>query len=540
MKHFPDSEPAEVVAHGRGPGRTHARVRSASPFLIAGFAASALAPAPGHPIEFEDVTESAGIAQGHHARYFITGQAWGDYDGDGLVDLYLTDSAGPNTLYRNIGNGRFEISPLNPGVQLADHVSGGATFADYDNDGRDDLLVVGQGTPRLLQNLESGFVDVTDAMGLVHESQGESAAWGDFDSDGWLDLYIVSWYFGEDETDPRRQDRLYRNLDGTGFADVSDWLDTQRLGGPGFAATFSDLDGDGDADLYVVNDKLFGNVLWRNDGPGCGGWCFTDVSAASGADRPAFSMGISVGDFDADGDFDLYYSSVDEMVLLENAAAQGAFTWTDVSAAMQCTLPAVGWGSVFADFDNDSDLDLYLATLNPQPDLANRLYRNEFPLPFDDISPASGADDPGPTVGVARADYDADGRVDLVIGNMDSGYRLLRNVTGTTGGWLQVELEGGGPINRNAVGTRAVLRLSDGRQLHREVRIGESIGAGHGRTLHFGVGEAVPVRLSIEWPNGDRQVVENPPLEARLRLRAADATLFADDFEAEKVRSQGD
>lgn len=495
--------------------------------LLAGLAVTS-----GHAIEFEDVTASAGIDQDHHARYFITGQAWGDYDGDGLVDLYLTDSAGPNTLYRNIGSGRFEISPVSAETALSAHVSGGATFADYDNDGRDDLLVVGQGTPHLLRNLGGRFEDVTVDMGLIHEAQGESAAWGDFDDDGWLDLYIVSWYFGEDETDPRRQDRLYRNRSGQGFVDVSDWLDVARLGGPGFAAAFSDLDGDGDVDLYVVNDKRFGNVLWRNDGPGCSGWCFTDVSAASGAERPAFSMGISVGDFDNDGDFDLYYSSVDEMILLQNETAAGALRWTDVSEAMQCTLPAVGWGSVFADFDNDSDLDLYLATVNAQPELSNRLYRNEFPLPFHDLSDAAGADDAGPTIGVARADYDADGRVDLIIGNMGSGYRLFRNVTPTPGHWLQVELAGGGTVNRNAAGARAVLLLDDGRELHREVRIGESIGSGHGRTLHFGLGEATPLRLRIEWPNGDRQYLEAPPLNTRVALRSADAALFSDDFEA--------
>ena len=130
------------------------------------------------------------------------------------------------------------------------------------------------------------------------------------------------------------------------------------------------------------------------------------------------------------------------------------------------------------------------------------------------------------------ADYDADGRVDLVIGNMGSGYRLFRNVTPTSGHWLQVELEGGGTVNRNAVGARAVLLLDDGRELHREVRIGESIGAGHGRELHFGLGEAAPLRLRVEWPNGDLQHLEKPPLNRRVHLRSADAALFSDDFEA--------
>jgi hypothetical protein len=535
MNHPADTESPKPARDGFYRRRKTGLAAPVFPPPFSAIAALAFATIPGHAIEFEDVSESAGIAQDHHARYNITGQAWGDYNGDGLIDLYLTDSLGPNTLYRNLGDGRFEVSARSPEVSLPDHISGGATFADYDNDGRDDLLVVGLGTPRLLRNTAEGFIDVTQAMGLVHQGQGESAAWGDFDGDGWLDLYIVHFYFDDNESSPLRQDRLYRNLAGQSFAEVSDWLDPARMSGPGFAAAFSDLDHDGDVDLYVVNDKYFGNPLWRNDGPGCGGWCFTDVSVSTGADRPAFSMGVSVGDFDADGDFDLYYSSIGEMILLESGYAQGSESWTDVAAAMSCTFDAVGWGSVFADFDNDAGLDIYLATADSAPGYENRVFSNRFPQPFDDVSETSGGPDGRMTIGVARADYDADGRVDLVIGNMNSGYRLLRNVTQSTGRWLQVELEGGGTINRNAVGTRAVLVLGDGRELHREVRIGESIGAGHGRALHFGLGESVPVRLRIEWSNGDRQIVQNPPLDARLRLRVADAALFADDFEVDQV-----
>jgi len=469
---------------------------------VLAIASLGMAPTAKAEILFEERTAEAGISQNHTARYFISGQAWADYDGDGWVDLYLTDSGGPNTLYRNRGDGTFEVSAHNADVALAAHISGGASWADYDNDGRDDLLVLGLGLPVLLRNTATGFEDVTAAMGLTAEGQGESAAWADFDGDGFLDLYIVHWLYDEDESDPRAQDRLYRNLQGQGFEDVSGWLDTARMSGPGFAAAFTDYDNDGDPDLYVVNDKHFGNPLWRNDGPGCGGWCFVDVSVATGADRPAWGMGLAVGDYDRDGDFDFYYSSIGEMVLLENPQVQGSGSWLDVAPAMRCDADVIGWGVIFEDFDNDFDLDLYAATVESSPSANDRVYRNDYPLPFTDISAVAGASDSFMTVGVAKADYDRDGAMDLVVGNFGESYRLLRNATEASSGWLQVELVGGGPVNRNAVGSRVILTLDDGRRLERELRIGESIGASHERMLHFGLDDRLPSDLTIVWPDG--------------------------------------
>ncbi len=502
------------------------------PFAAAIVVGTALAAGPAASIEFADRTAEMGIQQGHSGYFLITGQAWGDYDGDGRVDLYLTDSGGPNTLYRNTGSG-FEVAGWNAQVALPGHVSGGATWADYDNDGRDDLFVVGLGWPRLFRNTAAGFVDVSTAMGLDDDGMGESAAWGDFDADGWLDLYIVHWFYDEDETDPRAQDRLYRNLGGQGFEDVSHLLDEGRMSGPGFAAAFTDYDHDGDADLYVVNDKHWGNLLWRNDGAGCGGWCFTDVSLATGTHRPAFSMGIAVDDYDLDGDFDFFYSSIAELILLHNPTREGGTTWTDVSSAMQCTGDVIGWGVIFEDFDNDVDFDLYAATVESSPSANDRVYSNEYPAPFYDISATAGASDPFMTIGAARADYDRDGRMDLVVGNYDIGYRLMRNVTPAAGGWLQVALVGGGPINRNAAGSRVILTLDDGREIHRELRIGESIGSSHERIVHFGLGAHQPLGLRIEWPDGEVTTVETLPTDARVEFSYPLAfVLFADGFEA--------
>jgi hypothetical protein len=172
---------------------------------------------------------------------------------------------------------------------------------------------------------------------------------------------------------------------------------------------------------------------------------------------------------------------------------------------------AVGWGAVFVDFDNDGLEDIYLATADPLPaENTNRVFWNNGDSTFTDISIASGASNNGETIGVAYADYDHDGRVDLIIGNRNESYHLYRNTT-FAGDWLAVKLFGRGPINRDAVGALAVLELSDGRFLRRRVHIGSSIGADHQRALHFGMGFADPVALTLTWPDGTVEVLDSLP-----------------------------
>jgi hypothetical protein len=460
-------------------------------------------------ITFTETTSTAGINSDHHFSYIITGQAWGDYDNDGLEDLYLTDNLGPNTLYRNLGDGTFEISDRNPEVNLPAAISGGATFVDYDNDGDQDLLVLNNGTDTLFENTGDAFADVSAGSGLNHSGEGESAAWGDFNQDGFLDLYIANYEQAEPGS-PLNQDRFYMN-DGDGsFTDVSYLLDIDRMGGAAFAVTFLDYDNDGDQDIYVVIDKLWGNLLFRNDGAGCGLWCFTDVSVATGADRPAWSMGIAVGDYDLDGDWDLYYSSISEQVLLQNQITQGSESFVEVGTQAGVNADTYAWGTVFVDFDNDGFEDLYLCTSLPDPGKTNKVFLNNGDSTFLDVSITSGASNPGPSKGVAYADYDLDGRVDIIIGNQDESYHLYRN-TSTAGDWLSVKLLGRGPVNRDAVGSLAVLELSDGRFLRRRVHIGSSIGSDHQRAMHFGLGTATPVELTLTWPDGTVEVIDTLP-----------------------------
>ncbi len=467
------------------------------------------------PTAYVHVTEAAGIDAKHTQGYQVTGQAWADYDGDGWLDLYVTDSVGPNTLYRNNGDGTFSVSPLNDQVALPEHYSGGASWADYDNDGWPDLLVLGREADVLFHNDGSqGFSDVTAATGVGDTYASKTASWADYDNNGWLDLYVANWgcvpRCARTPGSTGEPDQLYRNNgDGT-FSNVTRLLGSKNAGG-GFVARWLDYDNDGDLDIYLVNDEFIlppGNKLFRNDGPGCDGWCFTEVSEQAGAATKVMGMGVASDDWDQDGDLDIYFTNAGKMVLLQNQG-DGTFVNTAAEAGVELNPSSVGWGAVSLDYDNDGARDLYVALMRrDRPGAFNPLFRNDGTGVFTDIGHASGADDPGPSVGVASADYDNDGWVDLVVGNYDRGYRLYRNtaLAGDTNRWLALNLVGNGLVNRDAVGARAVVTTSDGRVQMQDVHNGSSVGGGSALTLHFGLGEAEIEAVEIQWPDGSNQI----------------------------------
>lgn len=466
---------------------------------------------------FIDVTTCAGITAFNSIRdtaYFAIGQAWGDYDGDGFVDLFVTDEGGPNVLYRNARDGTFTVSPLSAQVALPEHSSAGAVFADYDNDGFRDLLVLGNGANHLFHNEGGGaFVDVTALAGVDDRRRGQTAAFGDYDNDGYLDLYVVNHYCSC-PLKPDRDDRLYHNEgDGT-FREVTELLGT-AVNGLGFSASFADYDNDGDLDIYLANDqgldfewggRTWRNVLWRNDGAGCDGWCFTEVAIETGADSRIDSMGLAVGDYDNDGDLDFFVSnSPPGHVLLRNDGPGMFSDMRGIAGLESDPFGGTGWGTVFFDYDNDGFQDVYLAVGSPS---RSCLFRNAGDGTFEDVSEGSGADDLGDSLGVAYADYDRDGRVDLIVGNRGWDYRLYRNVSATSAHWIALRLVGGGSVNRDAIGARVHVTTTDGRTLMREVKCGSSLGAGNDLTLHFGLGDADVDEVRVVWPDGTTTIPE--------------------------------
>ncbi len=477
---------------------------------------------------FTDVSHEAGIVNNRAVSLDMAiGQAWGDYDNDGWVDLYVTDPAGKNTLYHNEGDGTFSLSAFQDQVALPNAYSAGATFVDYDNDGWKDLFVANWGVDNLFHN-EGGtrFVDVTYHAGIIDTGNSKTASWGDFDKDGFLDLYIANWSCYPKCGRPMDgdTDHLYHNNgDGT-FTNVTDWLNG-GANGAGFVASFTDFDNDGDLDIYLVNDEFInpvGNKLWRNDGPGCKGWCFKQIAAEAGANSTLFGMGLAVGDYNNDGFMDFYYSNVGPMELLQN---QGDGTFKDVASEAGVQTPeSIGWGSVFIDYNNDGWRDLYLAvadTTDHKGIAANKLFKNNADGTFTLVACGNDSSDVRPSLGVAYADYNHDGWVDLVVGNMDEGYRLYQNQTGLSedNHWLAIELVGGGKVNRDAVGARVYVRTPDGVSQMQDLINGSSLGAGNEAALYFGVGQSRKADVTIRWPDGSEQSFKNVKADERYRLQ---------------------
>ncbi|MEM7332588.1 MAG: CRTAC1 family protein [Chloroflexota bacterium] len=474
---------------------------------------------------FVDVSEGAGIVDNRVGTDKVIGQAWGDYDNDGWPDLYVTDHNGRNTLYHNLGDGTFEVSSLSSGVALWSGYSSGASFVDYDNDGWRDLYVLNWGENFLYRNINGEkFENVTALAGVGDEGNGKTAAWGDYDQDGFVDLYVANWacYPNCGRPSTGDADKLYHNNgDGT-FTDVTHLL-SGKITGAAFVASFTDYDNDGDLDIYLVNDEFInpiGNALWRNDGPGCDGWCFIEVSEEARADTQLMGMGLATADYDNDGDQDFYFSNAGPMTLLQN---QGNGTFADVAESAGVETPtSIGWGAVFFDYDNDGWQDLYLAVSDAasrEGTSNNPLFRNDQDGSFDDVSAQSGVDDAGSTLGVATADYDRDGRLDLLVGNTDTGYALYQNQNPDEHAWLALDLVGGGPVNRDAIGARVFVTTPDGNRQMQELICGSSLGAGHELSLHFGLAEYTQIEtLEIVWPNGLAQTFDDVAANRRLTL----------------------
>ena len=481
---------------------------------------------------FVDVSQTAGIGDNRRGSEKAIGQAWGDVNNDGWPDLYVTDHAGPNSLYQNNGDGTFSLSSFNNKVVLPEKYSTGAIFIDYDNDGWQDLYVLAWGENTLFKNLAGeGFTKVTADAGIGGgDKNSKTASWGDFNQDGFLDLYIANWacyprcgrpLYGD-------SDKLYQNNgDGT-FTDVTQLLGG-KITGSGFVAGFTDFDNDGDLDIYLVNDEFINpvrNGLWRNDGAGCDGWCFTELSESADADIRMMGMGLTTADYDNDGDQDFYISNVSHMVLLENMG-DGSFQDSAETAGVDA-VGSVGWGNVFLDYDNDGWQDIVLGVsdaMGKEAEPQNRLYKNLKDGSFADVSQNSGISGPERTLGIATADYNRDGQVDLLVGNFIDGYRLFENRSESDNGWLALKLVGDGPINRDAVGSVVKVTTADGMTQMREVIAGSGLGAGNELTLNFGLGKYTAAeRVEIRWPDGTTDALDNVIGNQQLIIQYGDVT----------------
>ncbi|MBI2503436.1 MAG: tetratricopeptide repeat protein [Candidatus Latescibacteria bacterium] len=524
-------------------------------------------------VRFVEVTAQSGldfvqISGGPPQRYILEamtgGAAFLDYDNDGYLDVFLVNGTrleapppeASNRLYRNVEGKDGERIFLDATDQAGLRRSGwgtGCATGDYDNDGDVDLFVACWGPDLLYRNEGDGsFTDVTQRAGVGHQGWGTSAAFGDLDSDGYLDLYVANYLVFDPAASPNKgemcrgykgletfcgphgmaaqADVLYRNLGDGRFADMSAATGIDQYRYPGLGVVFTDCDDDGDLDIYVADDSQ-PNLLFRNDGD----WRLWETAAFAGVayseeGRSQAGMGVDAGDYDNDGDMDLFATNFSDDVntLYQN---QGHGSFADATAAAGLgdkPRPYLGWGTAFFDADNDGWLDLFIADGHLYPQLKdhpsglrytqpNLFYWNERGV-FHQASPGPGLEIVRVSRATAFGDYDNDGDVDLLIVNLNDAPNLLRNEGGNRHNWLGLQLVGT-QSNRDGIGARVTLFSGQGRQV-REVKRGYGYQSQHDGRVLFGLGqEEGAQRVEIRWPSGQVQVLERPPLRAYLVVR---------------------
>lgn len=451
--------------------------------------------------------------------------SWGDFDGDGDMDLFLAGSGTFMAVYRNDGGKFTEVTGQ---VGLAKVPSGySLNLIDYDNDGRVDLYIALNGWSgpmpnRLYRNVGGRFEDVTSKSGAGDPGSGFISLWGDFDNDGYLDLAIANGVLRDGSTP-----QVYRNNGNGTFTNMTRQagiVEPPSYGAIGIA--LGDYDGDGDLDLLVNGLDRSPNRLYRNDGK----WKFTEVAREAGILQPPHNGFVCFFfDYNNDGRPDILTTSLapweavvegmtagyrpatlhpDAVRLFRN---NGDGRFTDVTMAAGLHFPMGVMGAGVADIDNDGYVDIYFGTGDPQLSRLepNRLFRNQGDGTFVDVTALTNFARPGNKGhGVSFIDLDEDGDLEIYaqLGGHYQGDHarnaLYENRSGNRKHWLEVDLTGGNPV-----GVSLTL-VAGGLKQHREVKGGEGFGASNPMRVHFGLGKEETVEsLEIRWPTGERKTL---------------------------------
>lgn len=445
-------------------------------------------------------------------RSFGTGVAFADLDGDGDPDLVVLGkmNAGPTRpytvgIFENLGGTFVDRSPNNGVPQLT--AAAGVCAGDYDADGDLDLFISCWLERTCLLRNDGGFrfTDVTLQMGVADDGAGQGACWGDYNNDGWLDLYLCNRTGTNYPSPPfpisTNPNRLFRNDAGKRFTEVALEEGVQAGSDPSFQATFFDFDRDGDADLYLSNDKGLSqacavrNRMWKNVNGS-----FVDISASSGTNGCIDAMCVAIGDWNRDRFPDIYVTNLPVGNYLY--ANRGDGTFTNRAADFGLLSQRTDWGAVFADYNNDGREDIYVC----ENSAVNRLYRQGDDGLGADVAPAMGITDGGATYTCAAADIDNDGDLDIAAVNSPlppifttGQLRLYINHEGERRRFVKFRVVGRHP-NRFGVGAQVDVRSGTQWQM-REVIAGSNFKGQNDLTLHFGLNQATYVaEIRVKWP----------------------------------------
>ncbi|MEQ1886247.1 MAG: CRTAC1 family protein [Bryobacteraceae bacterium] len=537
-------------------------------------------------IKFEEIGKKAGVQFRHHTRIFSgphadvlrmftsggASAAAGDFDGDGLDDLFITDSDNgkPNRLFRNNGNATFTDVTDKAGVAGGNEpntIVADALWFDYDNDGKQDLLVARFGTPLLYHNEGAGkFKDVSKATGINRFGNTIAAVAFDYDNDGWLDVMFGNYFKSvnllegkDDHVLPNDLDNaingggvtLWHNNHNGSFTDVTSKAGFDKHTGWTLDIGHADLNNDGRQDVYLACDYGTDRIYFNN-----GDGTFRDATEKAIGTDTRKGMNVDIADYDNDGWFDIYVTNITDEYMKEcNMLWHNNHdgTFTDVSKETNTCATLWGWSAKFGDYDNDGWQDLFVVNglrsgtkdnyipvlldmiTRPGVDFTDvknwpnigemtwsgyqkkKFLHNLGGETFKEISAQAGVDNEMDGRGLAISDFDRDGKLDIYQANADQNSLLYRNISTGAGNWTQIDLRGT-KSNRDAIGARITV-VAGGRPQIQEVNGGNGYAGQSSHVAHFGIGKAAKIdEIQVKWPSGMTTKVAAPPMNKKLKI----------------------
>lgn len=447
-------------------------------------------------IAFADRATALGMTHSAGTTFLGNGITFFDYNNDGWDDVTMCSETGTALKFFKNVNGTFvEEVLITPAIT---YNTKQVNWVDIDNDGDKDLFVTSDTDGnRLFENTGSmTLVDITTTAGIpTGNLYTYGASWGDYNNDGFLDVYISN----RDEVGFSTPNYLYRNNGDHTFTDVSTTVGLNTDAHSSFCSAFFDMDNDGDQDLFVANDRnIYPNFLYKNNGDGT----FTDISASSGAGIYMDAMSATIGDYNHDGWMDIYITNTFEgNVFLRN---NGNETFQDVATSTGTEFNAIGWGSLFFDAENDMDLDIYVSgKLDGNPSLIPyAFYENHNDGTFSEPSPTGFESDNSSSYANATGDFNNDGLFDIVVSNdFDDNMFLWENQTTTTNNYLKIKLEGT-VSNRDGIGSVIEIGIGANKQ-YRYTLCGEGYLSQNSSNEIFGLGSHTMVDyIKVTWLSG--------------------------------------